>query len=497
MAIFAPSISIGKRGKSAPAPFASAYISRTAQRLEATGEKRDYSRVHEREVLVHDFGVQGPADMPARFSERSALWNAAEEAERRSDANVYRRIMIPLPEGLGHDELKAISQSIIKERVGDGHVVDAVIHMNRDGSNPHLHIIEAMRPVDRDGFRAKSENVYLVRDRAGAEANLTASELKAEREQGREWEKVYRYAVGNEKRELTPTEAASWEGCKRIGRAPVQDTRYVVDWFDPDRAEVWREQWAARINEGLERAGRTDLVDHRSYKRQGLDVLPQRHEGPRVRAMEERAERAALDRGEEYVPVTDIRRGNIEANRINEQMREVVREIADTERERALAEREREAAQERVAVLERERGAAQERVAVLEREVRDAGQGVRGREVALGVARERNRELEKERGREEGRERQVGSVLEGRKKEAREVGRAREEVGERNRGLEAIRDQLRCRVEELRRQVDRARARLHGIAERQREQWRERFDRVRGGYAPERGMEGPEVGRDR
>lgn len=44
--------------------------------------------------------------------------------------------------------------------------------------------------------------------------------------------------------------------------------------------EEARERWAELTNETLERCGRHERVDHRSYERQGLDREPGRHYGP-------------------------------------------------------------------------------------------------------------------------------------------------------------------------------------------------------------------------
>ena len=41
-----------------------------------------------------------------------------------------------------------------------------------------------------------------------------------------------------------------------------------------------RERWAKLTNDSLERAGRTERVDHRSYERQGIDQEPGSHYGP-------------------------------------------------------------------------------------------------------------------------------------------------------------------------------------------------------------------------
>ncbi len=67
----------------------------------------------------------------------------------------------------------------------------------------------------------------------------------------------------------------------------------TTDWGDPATLEKWREAWATMVNAKFEQKGLTCRVDHRSYERQGLDLLPTVHEGVAVRQMEAIAERSA------------------------------------------------------------------------------------------------------------------------------------------------------------------------------------------------------------
>ena len=60
--------------------------------------------------------------------------------------------------------------------------------------------------------------------------------------------------------------------------------------------EIWRAAWAAYTNRALEAAGQPALVDHRSYKRQGIDKIPSVHLGPAASQMEKRGIRT--DKGE-------------------------------------------------------------------------------------------------------------------------------------------------------------------------------------------------------
>ena len=62
----------------------------------------------------------------------------------------------------------------------------------------------------------------------------------------------------------------------------------TTDWNQRGNAEKWRAAWAAYANRALEAAGRPERIDHRSYKRQGVDKIPSVHMGPAASQMERR-----------------------------------------------------------------------------------------------------------------------------------------------------------------------------------------------------------------
>ena len=70
----------------------------------------------------------------------------------------------------------------------------------------------------------------------------------------------------------------------------------TTDWNDKENVEIWRAAWAAYTNRALESAGRPERIDHRSYKRQGIDKIPSVHMGPAASQMEKRGIRT--DKGE-------------------------------------------------------------------------------------------------------------------------------------------------------------------------------------------------------
>lgn len=423
MAIFAPSVSVATRGKAASPVAASAYIARMRLALEASRHNDravyDYTHAHEHERIVADLGVALPDEAPERFIDRETLWNEVEASESRANSQLYRRIMIPLPDELDDGQAVELARTIVADRVADGHIVDAAVHC-RDGfdeladrwanesfdliadriaeiantedyltdeeeleldalisrldyddigevaerveyvdrlsdsykrftegrsdeelaigwdlspvsalephRNVHLHMIEPLRPTDGNGFLPKSVCVYTCRDVIGREREFTAPELKEAEERGENWQKVYKYG---EHGLLTRDEAIA-QGLDPIkdrkNKQPLSATRYTTNWNDKDRMEVWREQWATRINEALERARVAERVDHRSYERQGIDRTPMIHEGPQVTAIEREAQARAIKEERPYEPVTDVRRDNVAIRELNvlERLREVV-----------------------------------------------------------------------------------------------------------------------------------------------------------------------------
>ncbi len=93
------------------------------------------------------------------------------------------------------------------------------------------------------------------------------------------------------------------------------------DWNKPELLMTWREEWAAHANRALERAGRSERIDHRSLAEQGSEKLPQVHLGPDAAALERRG--IATEKGdhnrmvaEHNAVVVDLERAREERNRL-------------------------------------------------------------------------------------------------------------------------------------------------------------------------------------
>ena len=107
---------------------------------------------------------------------------------------------------------------------------DFAIHDKGTG-NPHVHIMLTVRPLKENGaWGAKCRKAYDL----------------------------------DENGQRIPDGRGGWKNHR-------EDT---TDWNDKGNVEIWRAAWAAYTNRALEAAGQPALVDHRSYKRQGIDKIP-------------------------------------------------------------------------------------------------------------------------------------------------------------------------------------------------------------------------------
>ena len=218
------------------------------------GEVSDYT--HKGGVVYTDILL--PPQAPAEYQDRATLWNAVERAERGKKAQLAYSFDIALQNELSLDENIALARQFVSEQlVGRGMIADFAIHQpdKEDGGipNPHFHILCPIRPIEPDGkWGCKQRRRY----RLDGDGNRIMGE----------------------------------DG------KPLFDAVPTTDWGDPATLEEWRRVWAEMVNAKFEEKGLTCRVDHRSYERQGLDLLPTVHEGVAVRQME--AKGITTDKGD-------------------------------------------------------------------------------------------------------------------------------------------------------------------------------------------------------
>lgn len=135
--------------------------------------------VDERTGVVHDFTQKGdvmgceillPLGAPEWMGERSLLWNAVEQAEKRKDAQVCREINIALPVELNYEQNWALAKAFVQKTwVDKGMVADVSFHGGHRGQEeqPHVHVMLTLREVTESGFGQKNRawnNKALLQD---------------------------------------------------------------------------------------------------------------------------------------------------------------------------------------------------------------------------------------------------------------------------------------------------------------------------------------------
>lgn len=155
MAIFHFSMQVISRNSGRSACAAAAYRAATKIHDERTGQTHDYTR--KRGVI--DSAILAPNRAPEWAASHESLWNMAEAAERRKDAQVARENIIALPHELSLEENKAWLHAFVQEAyVKRGMAAQVDIHApNREGSelNVHAHVLLSTRQLTRNGFKEK------------------------------------------------------------------------------------------------------------------------------------------------------------------------------------------------------------------------------------------------------------------------------------------------------------------------------------------------------
>lgn len=158
-------------------------------------------------------------------------WDAADLYER-ANGRLYVSADFALPLDLDRDEQIALAREFARELTeGERLPYTLAIHAGRDEDgqehNPHAHLMFSERR--NDGIERSREQWFR---RADSQRPERGGAPKSRAFHGRKW------------------------------------------------VEQAREKWAESTNKTLERAGRSERVDHRSYARQGIHKEPGEHYGP-------------------------------------------------------------------------------------------------------------------------------------------------------------------------------------------------------------------------
>lgn len=228
MAIYHCSVKPVSRSTGRSAPAAAAYRAGVELVNERDGVVHNYS---DRKGVDHAEIVLPTARQHDWAKDRSALWNAAEAAERQKNSRVAREVVIALPHELTHEQRLELTRDFA-QKLADryGVAVDVAMHQPSDAGderNVHAHLLMTTRQIEENGLGGKSHFEW-------SDKRLAQAELASGRKQTREV----------------------------------------------------RELWEERANEHLRQAGLEIRIDCRSHIERGLEIEPTQHQGVHASAMQ-------------------------------------------------------------------------------------------------------------------------------------------------------------------------------------------------------------------
>lgn len=248
MAIYHCTCKIISRGQGRSAVGAAAYRSGEKLYNEYDGIEHDYTKkggVVYSEIMLCK-------NAPKEYQDRQTLWNAVEQIEKSSKAQLAREYEVALPVELSREEQIKLVRDFAKENfVDNGMCVDFSIHDKEDG-NPHAHIMLTTRPIEQDNSWGVKQKKEYILDKNG--------------------QKQY-----DKKKQIYK--------CKTVK---------TTNWDSKEFLQRSRESWAEKVNQELEKKSLPQRIDHRSLKEQGVDRVPTIHEGG-ARKLEKRG--IKTDRG--------------------------------------------------------------------------------------------------------------------------------------------------------------------------------------------------------
>ena len=272
MSIYHLSIKIGSRSKGQSAISASAYRSGGKMYNAEIGKTSDYTR--KGGVVFSEVSICENA--PAGYMNRETLWNEVMRVEKSTNAQLWREFEVALPQELSREQQIETVQKFVRSLTDEGMCVDWSLHDKGDG-NPHAHLMATVRSIKENGeWAPKCRKVY----------------------------------------DLDENGKRIFQKVDKSGRKQYKSHKETYnDWNEKGKVEEWRIRWAECCNELLPTEKK---IDHRSYKRQGIDQKPTIHEGYIARKIERNG--GTSERAEENREIRDY-------NQILAQMTEQMKEL--------------------------------------------------------------------------------------------------------------------------------------------------------------------------
>lgn len=249
MSIYSCHISNVSRAKGSSSCATLSYISAEKVREDRTGELYQYGRSER----VMEVGTILPKGAPSEYQDPKKLFNAIENYETASNARTAKKIMVALPREFDLEKQKEVIENYIKENItAQGYACTYAIHIDKENSNPHAHILIANRQInDRGEWSTKSRKEYALDEKG---ERIPQLDENGEQKLGKRNEKLWK-------------------------RVSVQ----VNPLDKKETLENLREGWAVECNKHL---AQEQQIDHRSLAEQGKEEEPTIHEGYVARKIE-------------------------------------------------------------------------------------------------------------------------------------------------------------------------------------------------------------------
>lgn len=199
-------------------------------------------------VIDHDTGAE--------------LWNSVEVNEKGDSAQLARTYRVELPNEWTYELATDVMREYVKRNFVDkGMCAQFAIHDSENKKtgqrNLHCHILLTMRGIDEHGnWMPKQKKVYLTDDNGERipVIDKKTGQQKVDKQNRKQWK------------------------CTTVS---------TNDWSSKENAKIWRKDITDTINKVNSQMGMTEnFWEHRSFKEQGLDVIPQIHLGEKASAME-------------------------------------------------------------------------------------------------------------------------------------------------------------------------------------------------------------------
>lgn len=289
----------------------SAYITRERRYSSVSKKSMDYTRKSSDVIFK---SVVLCKNAPAEYSDGKTLWNAVEKFESEKKSRQQRNFIIAIPQEFNDEEQKEVVKEFQDFLAEKGMCSEACIHnpeskrsKDKIEKNKHVHVLATCRLIEKDGqwkkikekkvIANKSETYtdedgntktrYLYDENLPNDINHRFPVLDDEKL------KVWKENHGTEFNLVSARNAdGSWnkdilklvqKGRTRDGKGTEWQWQRCVTEDNPlnkkELIEDCRKAWADICNDKLKRKGSQDRIDHRSYERQGVTKVAQRHEG--------------------------------------------------------------------------------------------------------------------------------------------------------------------------------------------------------------------------